>query len=284
MERDFCEIKLDEPLKYHTSFKIGGPARLFVVPNSIEGLICALSHFPDAKILGRGTNILAPDSGVDVVISTVNLNKCFVDDELIVCESGASLFSVCKKASHNSLSGLEFAYGIPGSVGGAIYMNAGAYGGQICDVVAWVEVYDGEKVMTLDRSQLEFSYRKSIFQRTRWMILKAAFKLKKADMNEINNAMEEIMTRRMESQPLDMPSAGSVFKKPGEDFYVARVIEEIGLKGLRVGDAQISTKHAGFIVNLGEARSSDVLKLIEIIRHRVKEHCGIQLQLEVEIW
>lgn len=283
-ERNLCQYKFEEPLKNHTSFKIGGPAKIFIQPRNIEGLICALEKFQHARIIAKGTNILAPDEGSDVVVSTLGLNRYRVDGDLIVSESGVLLSTLCKVAAGHGLSGLEFAYGIPGTIGGALYMNAGAYGGEICDVVEYAEIYDHTKIVKLDKSQMEFSYRSSIFKKTGWIVLKVALRLKQGDERVVTERMEQIMRKRIQTQPLDLPSAGSVFKRPRSDFYVGKAIEELGLKGFRVGDAQISTKHAGFIVNLGSAKADDVKKLIKIVQKQVYKTYGVRLEPEVEIW
>ncbi len=284
VDKRFCEYRFDEPLNRHTSFKIGGNASVFVRPRSVDGLICALEKFEYAKILAKGTNVLAPDEGVDAVVSTLGLNRYYLKGDLIISEAGVSLSTLCRSAARHGLSGLEFAYGIPGTIGGAVYMNAGAYGGEICDVVEYVEIYDRNKIITLDRSQMQFSYRSSILKKTDWIVLRVALRLKPSDSDVIIDRMEQIMKKRIQTQPLDLPSAGSVFKRPREDFYVGRAIEQLGLKGLRIGDAQISTKHAGFIVNLGSAKASDVKKLIQIIQHEVYRNYQVQLEPEVEIW
>lgn len=284
MDKKLCEYRFDELLNKHTSFKIGGCARIFVRPRSIEALICALERFQHAKILAKGTNVLAPDEGVDIVINTLGLNKHQIKNDLIISEAGVLLSTLCKKAADHGLSGLEFAYGIPGTIGGAVYMNAGAYDGEICDIVEYVEVYDRKNIIRLDKSQMNFSYRSSILRETDWVVLRVALRLKPSNSQAVRDRMEQIMRKRIQTQPLDLPSAGSVFKRPRKDFYVGRAIEQIGLKGLRVGDAQISTKHAGFIVNLGNAKASDVKELIKIIQQEVYKNYGIHLEPEVEIW
>lgn len=279
-----CHQLFDEPLSFHTSFKIGGPAKLFLVPESVEQLLCALKLFPNAKILGKGTNVLAPDEGVDVVINTLNLNRFHFEGEYLISEAGALLSKLCVEAAHRGLSGLEFAYGIPGTIGGAVFMNAGAYGGQMADVVEWVEFFDGERTLILDRAQLEFSYRDSIFKRKKWVILRVCLRLTKSSSDEVRSRMEEILKRRSETQPLDVPSAGSFFKRPRQDFYVGKAIEQLGLKGYRIGDAQISPKHAGFIVNVGSATAKDVLTLAETVRNLVEKHFNVVLEPEVDVW
>lgn len=282
--RKLCEYRFDEPLNKHTSFKIGGCAKIFVQPKTTQALLCALQNFQQARLLAKGTNVLPPDEGVESVVSTLGLNRYQLNGDLIESEPGVLLSTLCKAAAREGLSGLEFAYGIPGTIGGAVYMNAGAYGGEICQVVECVEAYDGNKVFRLDRSQMDFSYRSSIFKKTGWVILKVVLRLRRADPEEIEKTMEEIMRKRISTQPLDLPSAGSVFKRPRQDFYVGKAIEHLGLKGFRIGDAQISTKHAGFIVNLGNAKASDVKQLIGIVQKKVYENYAVHLEPEVEIW
>lgn len=279
-----CRQLYNEPLNLHTSFKIGGPAKLFLIPQSIEQFVCALKLFPGAKLLGKGTNVLPPDEGVDVVIGTLDLNRFYFDGDLLVSEAGTLLNKLCVEAAERGLSGLEFAYGIPGTIGGAVFMNAGAYGGQMCDVVEWVEFFDGKNVVFARRDQLHFSYRDSIFRRNGWVILKVCLRLVKSDGKVVYSRMQQVMKKRVETQPLDQPSAGSFFKRPKPDFYVGKAIEELGLKGYRIGDAQISTKHAGFIVNLGSATAKDVLTLAETIKKLVEEKFNVVLEPEVDVW
>ncbi|AEH50463.1 UDP-N-acetylmuramate dehydrogenase [Pseudothermotoga thermarum] len=280
-----CKFTFNEPLSLHTSMKVGGPAKIFARPQSIDSLICCYKQLPHSKILGKGTNVIAPDEGVEAVITTLDLKRIYLlEDGKVVCEAGTLLNSLCKFACQYGLSGLEFAYGIPGTVGGAVYMNAGAFGGEIGQLVDFVEVFDGEKVLTLQRDELEFSYRKSIFQKTNWLILKVGFRLKFDDPKQIAKRMGEIYKKRLQTQPLDLPSAGSVFKRPKPDFYVGKAVESLGLKGLRIGGAEISKKHAGFIVNVGNASANDVKALINFIRQKVKEAYNVDLEPEVEIW
>lgn len=235
-------------------------------------------------MLGKGTNVLPPDEGVDMVINTLDMNRFYFDGELLVSEAGALLSKLCVEAAERGLSGLEFAYGIPGTVGGAVFMNAGAYDGQMCDVIEWVEFFDGKNVVLARRDQLHFSYRDSIFKRNGWVILRVCLRLVKSDNKVVYSKMQQIMKKRMETQPLDQPSAGSFFKRPRPDFYVGKVIEELGLKGYRIGDAQISPKHAGFIVNLGSATTKDVLTLAETVKKLVEEKFNVVLEPEVDIW
>ncbi|KAF2957188.1 UDP-N-acetylenolpyruvoylglucosamine reductase [Thermotoga sp. Ku-13t] len=282
--KNMCRHLVDEPLKLHTSFKIGGPAKLFLVPETVEQLVCAVKLFPGARLLGKGTNVLAPDEGVDVVISTLGLDGFYFDGNFLISEAGVLLSRLCVEAAQRGLSGLEFAYGIPGTVGGAVFMNAGAYGGQMADVVEWVEYFDGESVKISNRDELDFSYRDSVFKRKNWVVLRVCLRLVQSESEKVRSKMEEIMRRRMETQPLDLPSAGSFFKRPRPDFYVGKAIEQLGLKGFRVGDAQVSTKHAGFIVNVGSATAKDVLALAQTVKNMVEKHFNVVLEPEVDIW
>ena len=279
-----CRQFFDEPLSLHTSFRIGGPARLFLVPKSVEQMLCALKLYPGAKLLGKGTNVLAPDEGVDVVISTLGLSNFLFDGNLLISDAGVLLSKLCVESAERGLSGLELLYGIPGTIGGAILMNAGAYGAQIADVVEWVECFDGEQMRILHRSQLEFSYRDSVFKKRNWLVLRACLRLTKSDPEAVRSKMEKIMKKRLETQPLDLPSAGSFFKRPHSNFYVGKAIEQLGLKGFRIGDAQISTKHAGFIVNLGSATAKDVIALAQTVKQLVEKHFNVVLEPEVDIW
>lgn len=281
------EYSLKEPMSGHTSFKIGGEADLFVLPESSEQLRLVLNFAKTEKIpcfvIGNGSNLLVSDKGIDgVVISTAKMNKIkLVGDDMISAEAGASLTAVCLFAEKNSLSGLEFAYGIPGSVGGALYMNAGAYGGEMAHVVESAESID-EKGNPKNRSmeELNLGYRKSVFVGSSEVITSVVFKLKKGDREKISNDMNTFMGKRKASQPLDFPSAGSTFKRP-EGYYAAALIDECGLKGKTVGKARVSEKHAGFVINGGGATCEDVLGIIEVIKETVKKEKGVDLHTEV---
>lgn len=276
-----------EPLKKHTSFKIGGNAELFVsVENELQlkAVIkaCKENDIP-LFILGRGSNLLISDDGMKGVVLTLDgdFRNISVEENKITCGAGVSLTKLCVFALSQSLSGLEFAYGIPGSVGGAVYMNAGAYGGEMKDVVVSVThiTSDGE-IVTLDKSQLDFAYRHSIYKNTDDIILSATFELKSDNSEEIKARMDDFMTRRKTKQPLEFPSAGSVFKRP-EGNFAGTLIEQCGLKGTTIGGAQVSVKHAGFIINIGEATCSDVLDLIKLVQNTVKEKTGYFLEREI---
>ena len=282
-----CDVRMFEKLSCHTSIKIGGRVKYLVLPNdvfSLERAITVLKDFP-FQIMGLGTNLLVQDEDLDIaVLKTERLNQIEIKGEKVLVESGTPLKRLCLFLMEAELGGLEFAYGIPGSVGGAIYMNAGAYGGEIGEFVEAVEVLRDGKRTWLSKNEIFFGYRDSTFKREKLIITRAMMSFKKEKKETIKAKMEDYMRRRLEKQPLDLPSAGSVFKRPREDFYVGKAIESLGLKGYRIGGAQISEKHAGFIVNTGSATFDDVMKLIEFVRKKVKEKYGVELETEVEIW
>lgn len=278
-----------EPLSAHTTFKIGGPAEMFINAKNVQEVTGVIKFCKrnDLKVfpLGKGSNLLVSDEGVDGIVLNLGSGISDVhllDEETIYCEAGASLAKLCNFALENSLTGLEFAYGIPGSVGGAVFMNAGAYGGEIKDVILYADHSDENcKLGRFEKDELDMSYRHSIYSCKKYIITGAAFKLKKGDRNEIKAKMDELIGKRYDKQPMDMPSAGSTFKRP-EGAYASALIDECGLKGFSVGGAQVSEKHAGFIVNKGGATCDDVLKLIEHIKDRVKIETGYRLETEVE--
>lgn len=286
------EILENEPMSGHCSFKAGGPVRAFVVPQSIPSLtdacIVLQEHGFAPYMLGNGTNVVFPDEGEArlVVISTQKLQGISLTPEgTIYAEAGVPLSKLAAFALDNSLTGLEFASGIPGSVGGGLIMNAGAYGGELKDAVESVSGYClyEHRPFKLNNAQCAFGYRKSFFQTAGGhVILSAVFRLKKGDRDEIAAKMKELNSRRREKQPLDMPSAGSAFRRP-EGHYAAALIEQAGLKGYSVGGAQVSEKHAGFIVNTGCATAKDLYELIEYVRKRVRECSGVEMRPEVII-
>ncbi len=279
-----------EPLAKHTSFRIGGPAEVLLCPRSEAELGAALAvcraEGISPRILGGGTNILAPDGGVPgVVISTRGLDGLeLTGDGLITAGAGVPLARLALFAQKNGLTGLEFAHGIPGTVGGGMYMNAGAYGGELVQVAVSARFLTREgELLTLEGEAMGLGYRCSAFMAMSGVIVSASFRLTPGDPEAVLARMRELMERRKASQPLDLPSAGSTFKRP-VGGYAAALIQEAGLKGLRVGDAQVSEKHSGFVVNLGHATSADVLTLIARVRDRVKANSGIELEPEVRIW
>ena len=286
-------IKLlrNEPLSRHTSFKIGGPAALMAFPATEEALsaLLKLSRALDISpcILGAGTNVLAPDAGIDGLV--ICLKDCLngmrqLDGDRIEVMAGVTLSRAAVFAANLGLAGMEFAHGIPGTVGGGVYMNAGAYGGELCQICESVDV------MTMDGipehytcRQMEFGYRHSILEERGGIVTKAVFALQKGDPQMIRDKMKELIGKRSASQPLDLPSAGSAFKRP-VGGYAAALIDQAGLKGFRVGDAAVSEKHAGFVVNLGSATADEVKTLLKEVAARVYVNSGIRIEPEVRIW
>ena len=285
------ELRFEEPMAKHTSFRIGGPAEVMAFPKTAEELseILKKSALLDCKpaILGAGTNVLAPDEGVRGLV--ICLKDCLdfveqTDETHIRVAAGVSMARCATYAANLSLSGLEFAHGIPGSVGGGVYMNAGAYGGEICDVCTQVEVMDMSGALhTYPAEEMQFSYRHSRIEESGGIVVSATFALTHAPEEEIRGKMQDFMACRRKSQPLDLPSAGSAFKRP-VGGYAAALIDEAGLKGYRVGNAAVSEKHAGFVVNLGGATAADVRKLLQDVAEKVMENSGILIEPEVRIW
>lgn len=278
-----------EPLSNHTSFKVGGRCDMLIYPNSAESLKKLYTRCKDISlntfVLGNGSNVLFNDRGFRGVVFVISheLGAVSVDGNTITVEAGASLAKLCLTALDNGLTGLEFAYGIPGTVGGAVYMNAGAYGGEIKDVIRTVTAVDTSgKVITFTNDELELGYRKSFFTDKDYLILSAAFELKMGDKTRIKAKMDELMSRRKDKQPLEYPSAGSTFKRP-EGTYAGLVIEQSGLKGYTVGGAQVSEKHANFVINKGGAKASDIIQLIDDVKKTVKEKTGYNLECEVKL-
>lgn len=282
-------VRYDEPMACHTTFKIGGPAGMLVAPFSVDSFkaVCELIKKHEVKyfVLGNGSNVLFDDSGYDgVVLSTSGLKSIKYDENenILHSSSGVKITFLAKKALDYSLTGLEFAYGIPGTVGGAVYMNAGAYGGEISSILLDSEYISLEslEIKKRDLSGHMFGYRDSIYRHENSVILSASFALAPGNRTEIKSQMEDLMHRRETKQPLEYPSAGSVFKRC-EGRFTGQMIEEAGLKGFRIGGAEVSEKHAGFIINKGGASSSDVLSLIDHIKKVIKEKFGCELECEV---
>ncbi len=291
---DFCtknalEARLAEPLCEHTTMKVGGNCSLLVCVSESEILKELVSMLEKYSVryfvLGRGSNVLVCDEGFDGVVIklTGSLAQIECSGCEITCGAGASLKSLCVCAYENSLSGLEFAYGIPGSVGGALFMNAGAYGGQLGDIVSSALCLENGDLKTLNVEEMALSYRKSIFMQRRDMIILAVtMRLKIGEKSEIKAKMDELMCKRREKQPLEYPSAGSMFKRP-HGSYASLLIEQCGLKGFSVGDAQISQKHSGFVINKGNADFADIMALCDAVKKTVFEKTGFMLELEPEI-
>ena len=279
-----------EPMDRHSSFKIGGPVRALAVPEDVSSLSRVCSILKDNHIapmlLGNGTNVLFPDEGLPelFIISTEKLQKLFLlPDGAIYAEAGVSLSKLASFAQQNGLAGLEFASGIPGTVGGGAIMNAGAYGGELKDVIESVVLLyaPDQRLYELSNEQCAFGYRTSLFKKMGGcMILSVVFRLAPGDGEAVSAKMRELNERRRDKQPLDLPSAGSAFKRP-EGFYAAALIDEVGLKGYTVGGAQVSEKHAGFVVNIGGATSHDVYELMMHVRNTVYREKGVQLEPEI---
>ena len=290
MEAAGVHARLQEPLSRHTTFRIGGPARLFCLPASENALIAALELCRAAGcrvyLLGKGSNTLFSDEGFEGAVISLGMGLDGVRAEGNGClraGCGASLAQVCLFAAKKGLSGLEFAYGIPGSVGGAVYMNAGAYGGEMKDVLTQVRCLTAEgELKELDRAELGLGYRTSRFEQQGGVILAADFVLTQGEPAQIRAKMEEFMGRRTEKQPLDKPSAGSTFKRP-QGAFAAALIESCGLKGFRIGGAAVSEKHSGFVVNLGGASARDVLAVADEVARVVEEKTGYRLEKEIRV-
>jgi len=285
------ELRFQEPMSKHTSFRIGGAVEVMAFPKTREELsqLLKTSALLDCKtaILGAGTNVLAPDEGISGLV--ICLKDCLdgmeqLDETSIRVMAGVTMSRAAVFAANLGLSGLEFAHGIPGSVGGGVYMNAGAYGGEICQVCTQVEIMgrDG-KIRILSGENMEFSYRHSILEDTDDIVISADFRLTREEPETIRARMKELIGKRSASQPLDLPSAGSAFKRP-VGGYAAALIDQANLKGFRVGGAAISTKHAGFAVNVGEATAADVRNLLQQVSDKVFAETGIRLEPEVRIW
>ncbi len=284
-------FRFAEPMKNHTSFRIGGPVEAMAFPKNAEELseILKVSKLLDLniRILGAGTNILAPDEGISGLV--ICLKDCIDGMELLPGDrirvaAGVSMARAAMFAAGKGLSGLEFAHGIPGTVGGGVYMNAGAYGGEICQVCESVDVMDMDgNIHTYTGDEMNFSYRHSRLEDEGGIVLSAVFALTPKPENEIREKMQELIAKRRASQPLDKPSAGSAFKRP-VGGYAAALIDGAGLKGYRVGDAAVSEKHAGFVVNVGDATAADVQELLRQVSDKVFENSGIRIEPEVRIW
>ena len=280
----------NEPMKLHTTFKIGGPARIAVFPKNEEELSEIIKKCNEFNVryipVGNGSNLLVSDGGIDA--AAIFLGKGFdeiklLDDETVYASAGAQLIRVCTFALENGLSGLEFAYGIPGSCGGAAFMNAGAYGGEMKDVLYRCDHIDknGNKGF-LEGDDIKLSYRHSAYYDNGCTVTGLYLKLKKGNKDEIKAKMSDLMGRRKDKQPLEYPSAGSTFKRP-EGYFAGALIEECGLKGMSVGGAQVSEKHAGFVINTGNATCQDVLDLCEKVSDTVYKEKGVKLEMEIRV-
>lgn len=281
-------IKIDEPMKNHTTFKVGGNADILVTPDSYEQVRDVIKLCKENNInyflIGKGSNILVRDGGIrGVVIKLSKLDRIDIMDSKVVAQSGASLISTAIKASKEGLTGLEFASGIPGSIGGAVTMNAGAYGGEMSNIIESSVIIDDElNIVTLSNKELELSYRNSAVQKYGYIVLEVTLKLEKDDYKQIKSRIDELTKKRTEKQPLEFASAGSTFKRP-EGYYAGKLIQDSGLKGYSVGDAQVSIKHSGFVINKGNASAKDVLEVIKHVQDTVLNKFNVKLETEVKI-
>lgn len=285
-----CEAELNEPMSKHTTFRIGGKAKAYIKIGNLSRLSTILRECTASKtkffLFGNGSNLLIDDDGMDcAVLRLVGDFKdiSLIDDETIYCGAGCSVASLCKFACKYGLSGLEFAWGIPGTVGGAVFMNAGAYGGEMKNVVVSVShITPYGEIGKTTKDELDFGYRTSVYRQNGYIITGVTLKLKKDSFENIRKKMDDYLARRFEKQPLEFPSAGSVFKRP-EGAFAGGLIEQCGFKGKMVGGAQVSEKHAGFIINRANASAKDVKNLIKEIQTTVKEKTGYDLECELII-
>lgn len=280
-------ILLNEPMSKHTSFKTGGNAKFFVKAYSISEIKKVLKVVKENKIplfiLGNGTNLLVKDEGFNGIVLQIKLNDINIVDNIVTVDSGVKNAVLSNKILEKNLTGFEFASGIPGTIGGAIKMNAGAYGNEMKDIVQEVTYIDFDgNINTISNEQCKFEYRNSIFFKLNCVILQTKLKLEQGNKEEIRNKIKELAIQRKEKQPLEYPNAGSTFKR-GEDFITAKVIDECGLKGYNIGGAEVSQKHAGFIINKNNATSQDILDLIKYVQNKVKEKTGKEIKLEIEV-
>lgn len=281
-------ILIDEPMSRHTTFRVGGPADFFVTPKAKEEVrdvirICKEAGMP-YYIIGNGSNLLVSDAGYRGVIVQIykEMNEVKVEGDLVKAQAGALLSGIAAKALGAELSGFEFASGIPGTIGGACVMNAGAYGGEMKDVLESVTVLTGEgKIIELGRNELELGYRTSVIAKKGYIVLGAVLKLERGDGEKIKTYMDELKEKRVTKQPLEYPSAGSTFKRP-EGYFAGKLIEDAGLRGFQVGGAQVSEKHCGFVINRDHATSADIMELMRQVQIRVKENSGVDLEPEVK--
>ncbi|MGN0339399.1 MAG: UDP-N-acetylmuramate dehydrogenase [Lachnospira sp.] len=281
-------VRINEPMKNHTTFKIGGPAQYYVTPESVTQIqevvsLCRNMNIP-LHVIGNGSNILVGDDGVDgVVLALFNTFSDYeIKDNVITAQAGMSLIKLAVIALREGLTGLEFASGIPGSVGGAVYMNAGAYDGQMKDVVTSVTVLDeAGNIRILGRDELDMGYRTSAVAKNNMIVLQVVIELKSGDKEQIKARMNQLSELRKQKQPLEYPSAGSTFKRP-EGYFAGKLIADAGLKGYSIGGAAVSEKHAGFVVNMGGATAKDVVELTDYIKKRIMEQFGVTLELEIK--
>lgn len=279
------KVLINESMSKHTTFKAGGVADFFVEVQDVQELIYVLKLAKSLRIklcvIGNGSNIIVKDTGFRGIVVKLNFKQLKIEKDKIIVGAGVPVALLSEFAYRNEIQGYEFLGGIPGTIGGAVKMNAGAYGAEIKDVILETTVLDEKyNIRKLTNEEQNFAYRHSIFFEKKWIIISSIFKIQKGNKEEIKNKRNEMMTARKEKQPIDMPNAGSIFKRM-EKCIPAQLIDQAGLKGYTIGGAQISTKHAGFIVNTGNATANDIMKLIKYTKEKVKEKFGIELELEV---
>lgn len=282
-------VRCDEPMSSHCTFRAGGTAKYYVIPDEYKKVrdvlrLCVEENIP-YYVIGNGSNLLVQDDGFDGVIIEIDsaLAKIEINGNEIVAKAGAKLSKIAVKALNESLTGFEFAHGIPGNLGGAVTMNAGAYGGEMKDVLKWVKVLDNNGEMkTLKAEELELGYRTSIIVKEKMIVLEACIELHEGNRDEIEMHMKELMAKRKEKQPLEYPSAGSTFKRP-EGYFAGKLIQDAGLKGYRVGGAMVSEKHSGFVINYDNATATDIINLMKDVRKKVYEEFQVTLEPEVKI-
>lgn len=286
---DMENISYNEPMKNHTSFKLGGPADIFIEPANEKELAKVILKLRENRIpcyiIGNGTNLLISDKGIRGAVVKLGdkFGRVDIEGDKIISECGVLLSTLSKLAAKNGLAGMEFASGIPGAMGGAVAMNAGAYGGEMKDIVEWVEVLDENlSLKRLNNSEMDFGYRKSVVEPNNYIVIRACLKLKKGKHDEINRIMADLAEKRKTKQPLQLPSAGSTFKRP-EGFFAGKLIEDAGLGGFSLGGAQVSALHCGFVVNNGDATAQDVYELIRHVQKTVYEKFKVKLEPEVKI-
>lgn len=282
-------IYLNEPMKNHISFKVGGPADFLLKPKTEDEIKRLIEFLKNENIpyivIGNGSNLLVKDGGIRGVVIKIadNFNKFEIEDTKVVAQSGALLSFMGKAILNKSLTGFEFAAGIPGTLGGAIAMNAGAYGGEMKDIVKSVRLMDSKgNIIELSNKEMEFEYRRSLISKSGYIVLSAIMELKEGNFDEIKGYMKELTKSRVTKQPLNLPSAGSTFKRP-EGHFAAKLIEDSGLKGLTLGGARVSEKHSGFVVNIGDAKAKDIIELINVVKSTVYSKFGVMLEEEVKI-
>lgn len=281
------KVLVDEPMKNHTTFRIGGPADYFVIPTEVEEVkavvaLCEETGMP-YYVIGNGSNLLVADKGFRGVIIQIYkaMNQVKVEGNVVTAQAGASLAQIAMEALNNELAGFEFAAGIPGTLGGAVRMNAGAYGGEMKDVLRKAIVLTKEgTILELSKEEMEFGYRTSLIERTGYVVLGAELELNPGKREEIKAIMDDLREKRVSKQPLEFPSAGSTFKRP-EGHFAGKLIQDAGLKGFTVGGAQVSEKHSGFVINIGNATAEDVCKLMDQVNEKVTALFGVSLEPEV---